>query len=130
MTRNSLLVGAILIAVASLNGPLVANGNDYAFEPLGTEVKEGEVTLAVRLVHTPTGNVVPDATILQTRIDMEPDGMAAMDAPIAPAPNPVAGIYTFKTNLIMQGRWLLTISAKVRGEPETIVGKIIFRASP
>ena len=75
MTRNSLLVGAILTAVASLNGPLVANGNDYAFEPLRTEVKEGEVTLAVRLVHTPTGNVVPDATILQTRIDMEPDGV-------------------------------------------------------
>ena len=69
MTRNSLLVGAVLTAVASLNGPLVANGNDYAFKPLGTEVKEGEVTLAVRLVHTPTGNVVPDATILQTRID-------------------------------------------------------------
>ena len=29
----------------------------------------------------------------------------------------------------MAGRWLLSISAKVQGEPETVIGKVIFRAS-
>jgi hypothetical protein len=39
------------------------------------------------------------------------------------------GVYSFKTDLSMQGRWLLSIAAKVQGEPETVVGKITFRAT-
>ena len=29
----------------------------------------------------------------------------------------------------MAGRWLLSVSAKVQGEPETVVGKITFRVT-
>jgi hypothetical protein len=35
-------------------------------------------------------------------------------------------VYAFKAPLTMTGRWLLTISAKVQDEPETITGKVIF----
>ena len=45
------------------------------------------------------------------------------------APSTEPGVYSFKTDLPMQGQWLLSIAAKVQGEPETVVGKITFRAS-
>jgi YtkA-like protein len=128
MTRKFILAGAALAVAASLTGTAFAGANDYAFEPVATEVNRGAVTVSVRLVHKPTGKPVTDAVIVQTRIDMAPDGMATMASPIAPAPSPSPGVYAFKTDLIMAGRWLLSISAKVQGEPETVIGKVIFTA--
>ena len=128
MTRKFILAGAALAVAASLTGTALAGANDYAFEPVSADVNRGEVTVAVRLVHKPTGNPVPDAVITQSRIDMAPDGMATMASPIAPAPSPSPGIYAFKTDLTMAGRWLLSVSARVQGEPEPVIGKVIFTA--
>jgi len=44
-------------------------------------------------------------------------------------PSDEPGVYSFKTDLSMAGRWLLSIAAKVQGEAETVVGKITFRAT-
>ena len=52
-----------------------AGANDYVFEPVKAEVKKGDdVVVAVRLKHKATGKPVTDAVIVQTRIDMGPDG--------------------------------------------------------
>ena len=128
MTRKFILAGAALAVAMSLTVTAFAGAGDYAFEPVATEVNRGEVTVAVRLVHKPTGKVVPDAVIIQTRIDMAPDGMATMASPMTPLPSPSPGVYAFKTDLNMAGRWLLSVAAKVQGEPETVVGKVIFTA--
>ena len=128
MTRKFILAGAALAVAAGLTGTAFAGANDYAFEPVATEVNRGEVTVSVRLLHKPTGKSVPDAVITQTRIDMAPDGMATMASPIAPAPSPSPGIYAFKTDLTMAGRWLLSVSARVQGEPDPVIGKVIFTA--
>jgi hypothetical protein len=94
------------------------------------EVKKGDgVVVSVRLKHKATGRPVTDAVIVQTRIDMGPDGMGEMASPLASVPSNEPGVYSFKTDLSMQGRWLLSIAAKVQGEPETVVGKITFRAT-
>ena len=128
MTRKFILAGAALAVAVSVNGTALAGANDYAFEPVATEVNRGEVTVAVRLLHKPTGRPVPDAVFTQTRIDMAPDGMGTMAAPMTPLPSPQPGVYAFKTDLIMAGRWLLSVSAKVQGEPETVIGQVIFTA--
>src|SRR5882762_2725318 len=109
MIRKLILPGAALAVASSLTGTAFAGANDYAFEPVATEVNRGAVTVSVRLMHKPTGKTVPDAVIVQTRIDMAPDGMATMASPIAPAPSPSPGVYAFKTDLTMAGRWLLSV---------------------
>ena len=130
MPRKFILAGAALAVAASLTGTALAGANDYAFEPVATEVNRGEVTVAVRLMHKPTGKSVPDAVITQSRIDMAPDGMATMAAAMTPLPSPQPGVYAFKTDLVMAGRWQLSVSARVQGEPEPVVGKVVFTASP
>jgi hypothetical protein len=72
---------------------------------------------------------VTDAVIVQKRIDMGPDGMGEMASPLTAVPSREPGVYSFKTELSMEGRWLLSIAAKVQGEPETVIGKITFKAT-
>src|SRR5437773_963505 len=102
MTRRFVFVGAAMAAALSLNLAAFASANDYLFEP----------------------KPITDAVIVQTRIDMAPDGMAEMASGLTQP-----GVYSFKTELPMPGRWLLSVAAKVQGEPETVIGKITFRAT-
>jgi plastocyanin len=130
MLSKFLLTTAALAVGIAVTSAAFAGANDYVFEPIKAEVKKGDdVTVAVRLKHKATGKPVTDAVIVQTRIDMAPDGMGEMASPLTPVPSAEPGIYAFKTDLAMAGRWLLSIAAKVQGEPETVVGKITFRVT-
>jgi len=129
MHPNYLLAAACAVAISLTNAAALAGANDYAFEPVAAELKKGDdVTVAVRLLHKPSGKPVPDAVIVRTRVDMAPDGMAGMESPVSAVPASDPGVYAFKTDLSMPGRWLLTLAVKVQGEPETVVGKVIFKA--
>ena len=129
MSRKFILGAAFAVAM-SQSITAVAGANDYVFEPVNTQVKKGDdVIVSVRLKHKPTGKVVTDAVIVRTRIDMAPEGMAEMASPLTAVPSTEPGAYSFKTDFPMEGQWLLSIAAKVQGEPETVVGKITFRAS-
>ena len=82
MRSESKCAALIVAAVALTHVPALAAANDYAFEPIAAEVKTGEaVIVAVRLVHKPSGKVVPQAVIIRTRVDMAPDNMADMESP-------------------------------------------------
>jgi hypothetical protein len=129
MTWKSTFAGAAALAAWNMSGPVLAGANDYVFEPVKADVKKGDdVVVSVRLKHKATGKPVTDALIVQKRIDMGPDGMGEMASPLTAVPSNEPGVYSFKTDLSMAGRWLLSISAKVQGEAETVVGKITFRA--
>lgn len=120
-----------LAAVLSLtSGAAFAAASDYAFEPVAPEIKKGDdVTVAVRLVHKQTGKPVADAVIIRTRVDMAPDGMADMQSPVSPLPTSEPGVYAFKTDLPMAGRYQISVAAKVQGEPETVIGKVVVKAN-
>ena len=108
----------------------MAGAGDYNFEPVTPQMKKGEdVTLAVRLTNRQTGKPVPDAVIFKTRVDMAPDGMAEMESAVALLPSKEPGVYAFKTDLPMAGRYQVTLSVKVQGEPETVTGKVIVTAT-
>lgn len=122
---------AALAATLSLAASAaLAGAGDYAFEPVNPEMKKGDdVTLAVRLTNKQTGKPVPGAVIFKTRVDMAPDGMAEMESAVAPLPSKEPGVYAFKTDLPMAGRYQVTLSAKVQGETETVTGKVIVKAT-
>ena len=130
MNPKITLASVLFAAAIGLTSAAFAGANDYAFEPVKAEVKKGSgVTLTVRLVHKPTGKPVSSAVIFSPRIDMSPEGMETMTAPATPAAGAEPGTYSFKTDLPMAGGWLLTVSAKVQGEQETVTGKVTFKAA-
>lgn len=130
MIQKFVLTGAALAVALTLNVAAFAGANDYVFEPVKADVKKGDdVIVSVRLKHKATGKPVSDAVITQSRIDMSPDGMGEMASSITAMPSNEPGIYSFKTDLSMEGRWLLSVAAKVQGEAETVVGKIMLRAT-
>ena len=128
--KREFIFAAAFAATIGIAGPAFAGAADYVFEPEKAEIKKGDdVVVAVRLKHKTSGKPVTDAVIVQTRIDMAPDGMGEMASPLTPAPSAEPGVYAFKTELSMAGRWLLSIAAKVQGEPETVIGKVTFQAT-
>ncbi|UWU95273.1 FixH family protein [Bradyrhizobium sp. CB1015] len=121
---------AVAATLSLATSVALAGAGDYAFEPVSPEMKKGDdVTLAVRLTNKQTGKPVPDAVIFKTRVDMAPDGMAEMESAVAPLPSKEPGVYAFKTDLPMAGRYQVTLSAKVQGEAETVTGKVIVKAT-
>lgn len=107
-----------------------ADIKDYEFQLVQTEVKQGAATIAVKLVHKPSGRAIPDAVIFAKRLDMGPDKMEGMTAPLEPLPPTEPGVYQFKTELSMAGRWALSLAAKVQGETGTVENKLVVKAIP
>ena len=124
---------AALAAVLSMAALSTARADitDYEFQLVQTNVKQGNgAIVAVRLVDKRSGKAVPDAVIFATRIDMAPDGMETMAAPIEALPSTEPGVYRFKTNLMMAGGWRLSLGAKIQGETGTIENKLVLKAVP
>jgi hypothetical protein len=123
--RAALAAAALSMATAA---SAWADVKDYEFQLVSQEVKKGDAVVAVKLVHKPSGRAIPDAVIFAKRIDMAPDGMGEMAAKLEPVSGGEPGVYQFKTNLDMAGRWALTLGAKVQGETGTVQSKLIVNA--
>ncbi|MCK3780221.1 FixH family protein [Ensifer sesbaniae] len=124
------IFASLAIALASTTVSHAA-ATDYEFQLVQTEVPHGpEATVAVRLIDKKTSKPVPDVVIFSTRMDMAPEGMEAMTAPVEALPSAEAGIYAFKTNLSMEGGWRFKLAAKVQGETETVQGELVLQATP
>jgi hypothetical protein len=130
MLSRAIFVAWAIAGASSFALQAKAGADDYTFEPVRPELQKGDTSLAVRLVQKSTGKPVADAVVVRSRIDMGPDGMPTMESPLAAEPSSEPGVYSFKTNLPMAGHWLLSIAAKVQGEPETVVGKIAYIVTP
>ena len=130
-TRRGASIAAVIglpwLAVAS---PVRADVKDFEFRLVQNEVKKGEAIVAARLVNKKTEQAVPDAVIFAKRIDMAPDGMATMDSPLEALPSTEPGVYRFKANLSMAGRWQLSLGARVQGETGTVESKLVLKALP
>ncbi|UOK73737.1 FixH family protein [Ancylobacter polymorphus] len=131
-SKKSAAAGALAVAlcVAGLS-TAQAEVTDYEFQLLQTDVKQGNAAIVdVRLVDKRTGSSVADAVIFATRIDMAPDGMETMTAPIEVLPSTEPGVYRFKANLVMAGGWRLSLGAKIQGETGTLESKLVLKATP
>jgi hypothetical protein len=119
----------IAAAVGSASSAALADIKDYKFEIIDPTVQEGaDRVITVRLLDTRTGKPVPDAVIIATRLDMAPDGMGEMATKVTPVPGADPGLYKFKATFGMEGRWQLSLGAKVQGETGTLNSKLLITA--
>jgi hypothetical protein len=56
--------------------------------------------------------------------------MATMMTPLEAIEGGDPGVYRFKTTLTMEGRWQLSVAAKLQGETGTLQGRLILKALP
>jgi len=120
------LAGLALAATANIAR---ADIKDYEFKLAEPTVAVGkDKAFTVQLVNKKTGKPVPDAVIFATRLDMAPDGMAEMATKVVREPGGEPGSYRFKAAFGMEGRWLLSLGAKVQGETGTVEGKLVITA--
>ena len=131
MKTLAALAAAIGVLWAASHTPAMADVKDYEFELVQSELRRGEgAIVAVRLMNKKAGKAVPDAVVFAKRLDMAPDGMASMEESLDPLPMTEPGVYRFRTNLTMAGRWQLSLAAKAQGEEATIKTKMILQVLP
>jgi YtkA-like len=129
-TRRAAATLAITAMLGAASSAVHAEIRDYEFRLVKSEMKKGDAEVAVRLVNKKTGKLIPNAVIFAKRIDMAPDGMEMMASSIEQLPSNEPGVYRFKTELSMQGRWQLSLGAKVQGEEGSVESKLVVKALP
>ena len=120
---QSLILGAAPIASAA--------PEDYEFKVIETDLPQGNgAILTVAVTDLRTNGPVTDAVIFATRLDMAPDGMATMTAPVEALASDVPGQYRFQADLGMAGAWRFSIAVHLDAETEVIRREIILRVTP
>lgn len=127
--NRQLAAGALLAVLLFGVGRARAAIDDYAFELVQSALKTGHGVIDVRLIHQPDGKLVSDAVIFATRLDMAPDDMEAMTSAIQSTKAPRPGLYRFKVDLTDEGRWRLSLAAKLQGEVGTLQNRLVFRVT-
>jgi hypothetical protein len=131
LTRRAAVMAVPMVLLwAAPAPPALAEEKDYEFQLVGSTVRKGGAIVTVRLIDKRSGKPVSDAVIAAKRIDMAPEGMAEMAAPLLQLPPTEPGVYRFRTDLSMEGRWQLSLAAKVQGEAGTVQSRLILRALP
>ena len=129
MRKRMLAIAPLGLAIMAATPQAKAGANDYDFQPVTAEVKNGAGSeVVVRLIHKPTGKPVAGALVFRSRLDMSPEEMGDMTAKLTPEPPSEPGLYRFKAETAMAGKWALKLMAKVPGESETVAGTIIVTA--
>ena len=130
LTISRALPAALIgFAVIGSGGIAQAEIKYYEFkllEPIVAVSKDKIIT--VQLLNKKTGKPVPDAVIFASRLDMAPEGTPEMAAKIALEPGGEPGSYRVKAAVGMQGKWQLSLGAKVQGETGTVESKLVVTA--
>ena len=125
-----LRTATIGFALAGMAGIARAEVKDYEFKLVEPAVAVGkDKIVTVQLVNKKTGKTVPDAVIFTARLDMAPEGMPEMATKIAVDPTAAEpGSYKLKATFGMEGKWQLSLGAKVQGETGTVESKLVISA--
>jgi len=131
--KTSTFTRAALVALTGLAmaapKTALAEIKDYEFQLVQPTAQVGnDRVITVRLLNKKTGKPVPDAVIFATRLDMAPDAMEEMVTKVTPVPASEPGSYSFKARFSMEGRWQLSLGAKVQGETGTVDNKLVITA--
>ena len=110
-------LAAALLMLAGLTTTGVVAQSGPRWEAVRTEVPVAKsVRLEVRMVGTDAKPIVGNISVSSSRLDMGPDGMKTMTAPLRPVASSQPGVVAFETDIPMAGRWALTLTANVAGQ--------------
>lgn len=121
---------AAVVAAAGVWSVAGARSQAYKFEAVSEKIPVGErVRIEIRLLD-PSGSPVPvgNVEIVSSRLDMSPDGMAAMATPLTPVPAGAPGVLAFEAKIAMAGRWALGIVAEAGDAADPVEGEVIYTA--
>ena len=122
---SALVISTPVSIVAALDA---ADVSGLHWQAVQSEVPVGQaVRIEVQLVGAGDA-IVENVTITQTRLDMGPDGMATMTAPVTQVTASAPGIIAFEADFTMAGRWALSLTGTVDGQAEPVTGVVIFTA--
>ncbi len=122
----AIVVVFALVAVSACGKSTKAS---YAFSTTTQEVSLNSTAVVdVRIVKLPDGKPVENAVIFDLRLDMSPEAMGDMTAPVTAEGSPGPGVYRFAVAPTMAGRWELKLSARVQGDPDIVSGTVTVMA--
>jgi len=123
-----IIIAAIFSTLDHL-GSAVASQHGFRWEAVRSEIPVGKgVRVEVRLVDTDSRPALGAVSAMSARLDMGPDGMKTMAAPLRPASTAEPGVLAFETDIAMAGRWALTITGAVKGSGQPVEGVVVFTA--
>jgi membrane fusion protein, copper/silver efflux system len=122
-------IGALLLVAAGLAAYVAYAQAGLKWQTAAVNVPIGEdVRIDVNLIDGNDNPVSKTITVTSSRIDMGPDGMPTMTAPLRAAGSVQPGTVSFLTKLPSAGRWSLTLTANVAGGAQAITGSVIIVA--
>lgn len=138
MKRLSFLGGTALVIVVltgvavvywGLPGSRPAWSDTPGWQAVSADVGVGnKIRLEVRLKGVTSPPDPKDISLTSARLDMEPDGMAAMTATVNAVASDRPGVLAFESDLTMAGRWALRLATRVPGLAEPVNGSVVFNA--
>lgn len=121
------LIGAAVLSAVPINH--AAAQDAPAFAAVRPEVALGRnIRIELKLIGVDPALAPAEVVVQKARLDMGPDGMEAMAAPLKPLPSVAPGVLAFEADLSMAGRWAFSITATVKGRSEPVTSTVIFTA--
>ncbi|WP_428521248.1 efflux RND transporter periplasmic adaptor subunit [Pseudorhodoplanes sp.] len=121
------IVLVCMTAIAPIPLNRAAAQDAPAFEAVKSEVSVGkDIRIELKLAGVEPAPASRDVTVEKARLDMGPDGMEAMAAPLKPVPGASPGVLVYQADLAMAGRWALSITARIKGRKEPVTSTVIF----
>jgi predicted metal-binding membrane protein len=117
------------MSMAAPAGAVATNANFRLELAELRSVAAGKTSLAVRLVHVSDNKVVEGAVIVEAATDMGPGGMPEMTGKVTAQPSDQPGLYCFRIETGMAGKWQLVIGAKVPGHTEPVHATVTYNAA-
>jgi hypothetical protein len=84
------------------------------------------VPLRVRALYATTGQPAPGLEVRAAFVDRSPDGQMGGSHPAFFTPSLDYGIYSFRADLPVDGRWALNFTARIPGEPQPVTASVVF----
>jgi Cu(I)/Ag(I) efflux system membrane fusion protein len=120
----------VLVVLAPIGLASCGGKPSYRIEPVSQELAVGKgARVEIRVVDSKGKSVSARAiTVQSARLDMGPDGSAAMQAPLDQIEGTTPEGLAFETDIAMAGSWTLTITLAIERSKAPVTGKIVFTA--